>query len=272
MPSKKSVLGWVLVSYFLIAGGFMLAAVVLALLGVDVEPARQGAFFVGAFIGGVVAGRASPHKAVAEPAIAGLLVIGSLLAIFSIGLGWRLNWGEAGEGALGAALRMGLVTGLGGFVGGLFGRRSRTGAPSDSALRWWGIAMLINLGTTFIFAVLVWMLVVRSGDSEIGDPGVGAILLSLTMAALFSGFMTQAAAPRKMCWTCGAGTFSLVLLAAAFSTAAGDFSPSALVGAFMLWGIGTLIGAFGALIGWSLIASRIEPPTPIELPEVRLRS
>src|SRR5688500_975277 len=148
MPSKKALIGWVVVSYFLIAGGVMLAAATLALLGVASELASQAVLFVGALIGGVVAGRASPHKAVAEPAIGGLLVVATLVGVFVTELPWAASWGA--DGAIPVALRMALISGLGGLVGGLIGRRSRRGLLRHSALRWWGVSVLIHLGTTFM--------------------------------------------------------------------------------------------------------------------------
>jgi hypothetical protein len=261
--------GWVLVSYFLIAGGFTMAAAAVALLGLGSEPASQAVFFIGALIGGVVAGRASPHKAIVEPAIAGLLVVVTLVCVFMVELDRRFSWN--GDGALAAAIKMGLVSGLGGFVGGLIGRRSRRGIPDDSALRWWGIATLINLGATFILVLVVLLLAGRAGDAS-SDSAVFFIFLGLILAAIASGFITQSVAPRRMLWTCGAGTISIVLLSTAFSVANGELTVSTMVGASVIWGLGTLVAAFGALLGWHLIARRIEPPSAVELPEVRVHS
>ena len=267
-PSKKAVLGWVLVSYFMIAGGFALAAVAVTLAGVTSQGPGDAVFFVGSLIGGVFAGRASRHKAVAAPAVAALLVVATLVGIFVDGLDRRFAW--AGEGgALWVPLKLGLVAGLGGLVGGLVGRRSRLGAPVDSALRWWGIATLINLGATFILVALVMVLLLDSAAG--GDEGVGSILIGLVAAWLVGGFVSQAIAPRKMVWLCGAGSIGIVLLGASFSLAGGGFSLSVVTGAGFLWGMGTLIGAIGAAIGWTLIASRAEPASPVDLPEVRLR-
>lgn len=127
--------------------------------------------------------------------------------------------------------------------------------------------MLINLGATFMLvsSSMVWL-----GRSE--DAGVGIIFLGLAVAWLLSGLVAQAIMPRRMIWLSGAGSFGIVLLGAAFSVARGALDVGAVFGAGLLWGIGTLIGALGARIGWSLIASRADAAPAASLPEVRLRS
>jgi hypothetical protein len=270
-PSKKAVVGWVLVSYFMIAGGFTLAAVAVTLADISSQWARDAAFFVGALIGGLFAGRASPHKAVIEPAVAGLLFVPTLVGVIAVGLGWRFAWGAEGDGVLAIALKMALVSGLGGLVGGLIGRRTSTGAGRDDAFRWWGISILINFGATFIVVMLVTVVVARSTGQDV-DGEVALIFLGLALAELTSGFVAQAAAPRRMPWTCGAGSFAIVLLAVTFASRDGNFSVSTLMGACILWGLATLVGALGALIGWHAIGRHRDLPAATDLPEVRLHS
>ncbi len=265
-PSKKAVVGWVLVSYVMIAGGFTLAAVMVAVARLEASWAREAIFFVGALIGGLFAGRASPHKAVAEPAIAGLLFVPTMVAVFTLGLGFHFNIGPGSHGALAIALEMGGVSGLGGLVGGLLGRRAPGGAPGASAFRWWGIAILIHLGTTLVVAMLFTLALARSGDDE----GTGLIFLALAVASLVAGFIAQAAVPRRLLWTCGAGSFSLSFLGVAVAVARGEFSGSSIGGAIILGGITTLIGAFGAVLGWHLVARHHDQPAAGALPEVRL--
>jgi hypothetical protein len=109
------------------------------------------------------------------------------------------------------------------------------------------------------------------GDGD-SDEGVGAIFLGLGLAWLVSGFVSQAIMPRKMLWVAGAGSIGIVLLGVAFSASRGDLQPSATIGAAFLGGSGTLVGAFGAVFGWKLIARRASETPAVELPEVRLHS
>ncbi len=205
----------------------------LALFAEVGRTTSDAVFFLGALVGGLFAGRASRHKAVAEPAVAALLVVGTLIAVFTVGLGRDFSW-TADEGLLPIPVQLGLIAGLGGLVGGLIGRRSRTAGSVDSAFRWWGIATLINLGATFMLVTFTMSLAVRAG----ADEGVGAIFLGLGVA---------------------------------FSVSRGDLQTSATVGAAFLWGIGTLVGALGAVFGWKLIASRVVHPAA-DVPEARLHS
>ena len=264
MPAKKAILGWVLVSYFLIAGGIALAAVALAIFAEASRATSDAIFFLGALVGGVFAGRASRHKAVVEPALAALLVVGTMIAIFTVGLGRSFSW-ASDEGLLPVPLQLGLLAGLGGLVGGLIGRRSRTTGRIDSPMRWWGIAILINLGATFM---LVSFAAVSAAQS--GEPHLGAMFLGLGGAWMLSGFVAQSIMPRKMIWVAGAGSIGIILLGAAFSLSQGNLQVGATIGAGLLWGIGTLVGALGAQIGWKLIASRYAPTSDVELPEVRV--
>lgn len=262
--------GWVLVSYFMIAGGFLVAAVLVGIIDTTTDWARQAVFFLGALIGGMYAGRASPHKAVAEPAIAGLLFVPTLVAVFTVGLGWRLHAGPASQGALAVALTMGLISGLGGLVGGLLGRRIASAPPGTSALSWWGISILIHLGATLVVAMLVTFLLVRSNGSDVA--ATGAIFLALAISSLLGGFIAQAAVPRRLIWTCGAGAFALAFLGIAVAAIRGELSGSTIFGGLMLGFLATLIGAIGALLGWRLIAQHHDAPATADLPEVRLHS
>jgi len=266
-PSKKAVVGWVLVSYFMIAGGFTIAAVIVGIAGMEAEWAREAIFFVGALIGGLFAGRASPHKAVAEPAIAGVLFVPTLVAAFAIGLGWHFHVGPAEQTAFVSAIKMGGVSGLGGLVGGLLGRRSARGVPGASALRWWGIAMLIHLGCTLVIAVLV-----IAALPQVDDEGTGLIFLALGLASLLGGLVAQAAVTRRLLWTSGAGSFALSFLGLGVAIAHGEVSPSIFFGGLILGGITTLIGSFGAVLGWQLIARHGAPTAASDLPEAHLHS
>jgi hypothetical protein len=266
MPSKKAIVGWVLASYFLIAGGIAIAAVTLSVFAVASRTTSDAVFFVGALLGGLFAGRASRHKAVLEPAVAALLVVATMIAIFTVGLGRSFTWASDG-GLLPVPIQLGLLAGLGGLVGGLIGRRSRAAGRIDSPLRWWGIAILVNLGATFMLVSLAAMSVAERG----GDPDLAALFLGLGASWFVSGLVAQAIMPRKMIWVSGAGSIGIILLGAAFSASQGNLQVGATVGAAFLWGIGTLVGALGAQVGWSLIGSRAAEASDVELPEVRVR-
>src|SRR5688500_19068544 len=76
-------MGWVLVSYFVICGGFVLTAVVMGLAKVTGSWTGYATFGIGAFVGGFFAGRASPHSSVVEPAVGGVLMIVTIIGFFA---------------------------------------------------------------------------------------------------------------------------------------------------------------------------------------------
>ena len=71
----------VVLSYFLIAGGTFLAALVSARIGLRSEYLGYIILALGGFLGGVIAARASKGSTILEPAIGAVLLLGSLIAI-----------------------------------------------------------------------------------------------------------------------------------------------------------------------------------------------
>ena len=264
---RRFSIGWVLVSYLMIAGGFMLAAVAVFVTRASGDWVSQAAFFGGAFVGGFFAGRASPRRTVAEPGLAGVLLI---LTVF--GLSYLIqdprDFSLGGDDPMLAALRMGFVSGLGGFVGGLVGERTSSREPSHSGWRWWGIACLINVGMTYLLLGL-FALPLSAGAAENDFLTLLAIVAS-TLSSFGSGFVTQAIAPRAMPVACGAGTIGL--MAYVLVVNAGRFPANMVYGAFLVCAIAVGLGVLGALLGWRLIgarrAARLLSP---DLPEARVQ-
>jgi hypothetical protein len=261
--------GWVLVSFLMIAGGFTLAAVAVILTGVTGEWVAQSVMFLGAFAGGLFAGRASPGKTVAEPGLAGVLLIVTMFAFLSLVPGTNEFYAGWGSDFTIAALKMAFVTGLGGFIGGLVGEKTSRGEPSSSGWRWWGIATLVNLGTTYVAMGVLAVLMLRS-DDNLGDGDIlGIAFAAYAIGSLGSGFVTQAIAPRPMALACGAGALGLFGVVLIGNLAMGSLTGDMVLGAVVVGGVGTAIGALGARFGWAAIGSR-RAPRPVNLPEARL--
>ncbi len=264
-------IGWVLISYLMIAGGFMFAAVAVIASEERSEWLSQAVFFAGAFLGGLFAGRASPGKTVAEPGLAGVLLILTVFGVcFLVPGGADLSVGGAGDPA--TALKMAFVTGLGGFVGGLVGERTSKGGRSASAWRWWGVACLLTVGMTYLLLGLFALLVVLSGGSFSGGKAPLMAIAAFALGAFGSGFLAQAIAPRPMRAACGAGAVGMMVFVLAVSAALGSLTASLLVGAAIIGTMASLIGAAGAGLSWRLIgARRAERPLSPDLPEARLK-
>src|SRR5512134_3965137 len=94
-------LGWVLVSYFMLAGAMLLVSMAMGLLHLEGAWTGYAAFGGGALVGGFFAGRASPHYSAAESGLAGLLLVGSVvLFVLATPLGRLLGMVGESEGAL----------------------------------------------------------------------------------------------------------------------------------------------------------------------------
>jgi hypothetical protein len=215
---RGSSLGWVVVSYFLVLGGIAAAMVIAVATEIRDERIGYGLVAAGAAIGGLFAGRASPHLSLLEPAVAAALVIASLVVFLSQTLLGQLvdvlihavTADTASDGS-DRWRHIGIIAGVaavGGLVGGLIGELTRRGEPSPGALRWMGMAILITSGTLLASSIVSHVLLVDralrdggmarvlAGDSLVTDDAlVRVTLIALAAGAFLGGLVTQGAAP-----------------------------------------------------------------------------
>ncbi len=264
---SKLSLGWIFVSYLMIAGGFTIALLLLAVLGVDGEWVGYGVFFLGAFAGGFFAGRASEHKTVVEPAIAGALFIGSLIAAFSMLPGARLFWDFASTNIVVGALKIAFVTALGGVVGGVAGERSAPDVRPVTGLRWAGIASLIAWGSMFVLMVVLG--IALGWD----DDGWVVPVLAIGGGAFLSGLVTQRIAPMKKRAACGFGMPLAMITMCIMVVVDGDTDDGSVFGGLAILGLLTWgVGAIGAAIGAAGRSDDASAPGPSgNLPSARLQ-
>ena len=253
-------LSWVFVSYFLICGGVCAAAAGYAAVGARDPSAGYAAFFVGAALGGVLSGRASPHKSYLEPALAAALVVASLMAfVYATPMG-RLGVEMARSEAhvdvwRHAAIAGGLGFG-GGFFGAVIGEATQPKAPGMLPLRWLLLSVFINAGA--LFAATTAAVIALANDAAraaLGQMWLGGIdpskplvtedrvvllaAAAASTASILGGVITQLGAPQRMLLAAFGGTF-LVMSGALLGVAAAGHR----LGQF----VGTAL-AFGALAG-----------------------
>lgn len=268
-PERRgSFLGWTIVSYFAICGGLMAAFLGVVAGRQDSPWAALAAFAVGAAIGGFFAGRASPHRSYLEPALAGVLVVGSVLGFAYLTPMGRLAIGYGGDELLHAAAVVGGIGLVAGFAGALFGELSALRQPPPGALRWLGMSVLLTAGALFAAAtVAAGLLVNDAAEKAIADAWLGrevgrdlfdeerivvAVALALGAASVVGGFVTQMAAPRRLLLPSAAGALLLVGGAVVASTAAAGDVAEATWPALLTGGVAGLIALVGATIGWIL--------------------
>jgi hypothetical protein len=261
--------GWVFVSYFMIAGGIILGLSLAALTKTQSEVLVYAMYFIGAAFGGFFAGRASPGKTILEPAAAGFLLVLSYIGLLMLVPGVREVLSMAGEKVFVRAILAGGLTGAGGMVGAALGERTQP-PTSDSSMRWIGLSSLITLGVFFFLFMLLAILMLRQaaeGGSLTENEGITVVFLSLAGAAFLGGLITQSIAPRRMCFACGSGFVVVIMSMVALAAAASDkgMEGNAVTGMVIIGIGGLLVGALGALVGWAMFGKRRVEAAPTDV-------
>jgi len=242
----------------------MIAIAVAAALEVHTRAINYGLLAGGAAIGGFFSGRASPHRSFLEPAIAGVLVVGSLVLFL-----WQTSVGTMllpREQVLRAAPVIGGIVFAGGLGGAIFGELSAPDMVSHSRLRWMGMTWLITAGALLAALIVTHVLLVdsalraggafklwQSGELITADQLGRAILLAMAAAAAIGGFVTQAAAPDRMLLSVAAAVLvGYAAALAALSYYVGPIDRVALQGIATLAGGGGVLAFVGAFFGWIL--------------------
>ncbi len=252
---RRFSVGWVLISYFLVAGGFVLAGAITTIFEISSSSKILGYIFlfVGAAIGGFFAGRASPGHTMVEPGFGALLLFVSLFALMALVPFVRELMSSADESGMAMAALSGLVVGAGGFAGGFIGEKT-SGAPSHSKLRWLGMSALIALGAMFVVSMVVFMIVLRQkldaeATSDNLDAGIGFAVLGL--GALLGGLVTQAAAPKRMLLVSASGMAVVLLAILPLMLSAGGGRSEPILGMLVLAPLSIGVGSLGALLSWA---------------------
>ncbi|HKE15991.1 MAG TPA: hypothetical protein VKB80_14035 [Kofleriaceae bacterium] len=261
---------WVLVSYFLICGGLCAAAAGYGLTGTRDPYAIGAALFVGAGLGGFLAGRASPHRSTIEPALAALLVVGSLVAfVYSTPFG-RILVVSHREEVVRTALVLGGVGAFGGLLGALVGEATQPSVHGERTLGWVIQAVFIAAGALFAAVTAAGLILVNEAAAAAlfaswmpGHAGPSQPLVSderaaqvaaaaCGSAALVAGFITQLGAPRRALVPAAAGS-ALVIAGALFALGAAASRAGEMIGpAALFGGMAAVVALVGGLIAFAI--------------------
>jgi hypothetical protein len=259
--------GWVVVSYFLNCGGLCAAVTAYALTGTDDPYAIGAAMFVGAGLGGYLAGRGSPHRSYLEPALAAVLVVGSVVAfVYSTPLGRLLvDWHR--DQVVRAALQLGGIGAVGGLLGALVGEATQPARQHERTIGWVIQGVFIAAGALFAAMTAAGLMLANeaapavlfqtwTGNFDLSRPLVSADRASMAAtaagaaASFVAGLVTQLGAPRRALFPAAAGA-ALVIGGAvlAIGWAAGRveklIAPAALFGA-----LAAALAVVGALLAY----------------------
>jgi hypothetical protein len=257
-------LSWVIVSYFLVAGGVVVAIAVAVAARITDPRAGYAVIAGGALVGGVFAGRASPHRAIVEAALAGALLVGSLLLFAKATPIGRLALAFGGDEVTTTMITSAVFAFGGGLIGSVLGELSRAVEPSDSATRWMFLAWLITAGALLLATIVSSVLVVDRAVAEQGlyqawreglvvddrDVAIAGVI-ALGVAAAVGGMVTQLAAPRRLAIAIGLAVAVgyAIMLGLAARGGSGDASPRDLaIGIGVLSAGGGVVAAIGAAI------------------------
>jgi hypothetical protein len=221
-PRHGFSLAWVVVSYFLICGGLCAAMAGYALTGTEDPYAIGAALFVGAAVGGFLAGRASPHRSYLEPALAAALVVGSIIAfVYTTPLG-KMMVDRHRDQIMRVALQLGGIGAAGGFLGALVGEAMQKSAHGVRMLGWIIQALFIAGGALFAAvtaaavvllseaaqAALVqsWLGGINQDQPLVSEDRVtAAAVIAGSVAAFVSGLVIQMGAPRRVLFPAAVG-------------------------------------------------------------------
>lgn len=261
---------WILVSYFAICGGIVLAVAVFLATGgnsgLDPRVAGYVTCGVGGLVGGFFAGRASRHFSIVEPAVAGALVIGSVYALVkwtAIGP-WAFTF--AAEAIVRESLVLGGLAFGGGLSGALLGELSWTGTPSANPIRWFGMTVFLTAGALLVSAIGAS---VAFADQTLRDPEalrqiltegtvrvtedevVRVVLAALAATGFLGGAVAQLAAPARILSAATLGVLVTVGGGIAGLLAwGGELREETVRGALLLGGGAAFLAFVGALAVW----------------------
>ncbi|HVV85196.1 MAG TPA: hypothetical protein VHE35_19175 [Kofleriaceae bacterium] len=258
MASNRFSLAAVFLAYFLVAGGIALALILLVKAGARGDGAFYGAVALGGAVGGAAAARARRGSTIIEPAIGGLLVIGTLVGIFIGTQAGSVLWHVGKDQILRAIAIAGALAAAGAIVGAVAAEKL-AGGHSTSPLAWLLFVAFAMLGACLVSTVVAVAFFFHgtSDDSKLG----GIVFGAMAVGAFVTGLTTGASAPRRILLVnlvgVVAGVMGYYLLVRALPNAADDKDAGAAALGFAIIGVaGGLVAMAGAAIGWRAVGKR----------------
>lgn len=263
-------IGWVLIAYFFICGGIVFASIGLIAFRAETPLAPYLAFGVGAAVGGFFAGRASPHRSLLEPGLAGLLVVGSIVALIAGTAIGPVVYAFASESVWRTSILLGGSALAGGLAGAAVGEMSSPGAPSSSTLRWTGVTVLVTAGVLFASLVVANAVLVDRAlrDDELlvklwqqspvfeREDVLRAIYLALAAGAAGGALVTQLAAPsRQLLATCAGVTIAYAAMFYSILWLTDSLDQEATIGIAVISAAAGVLALVSGAVGWLLVRS-----------------
>jgi hypothetical protein len=283
-PQRFS-LAWVVVSYFLVCGGVTASLAAYAATRSQDPFVVTAAMFVGAALGGFLAGRASPHRSYIEPVLAALLVVGSVVAFVYVTPLGRVMVEQNRDRIVRVALQLGGIGAVGGLLGAVVGEAAQTRAHGVGAFGWLIRSIVISAGALFAVGTAVALTILNEAAQAAavqmwtgggnGQPLVDEDRIALAAAVaggvstFLGGLVTQLGAPRRALLSAAIGAALVVagaLLAIGWAAGrTGELAgPAALFGA--AGGVVALVGALLSYLVGRATGRLSRGPVPDDVP------
>jgi hypothetical protein len=246
-----------LLSYFLVAGGIVLALILLVQAKLEGELVFYAALALGGVAGGAIAARASRGSTILEPAIGGLLVIATLVLVFVGTDVSTILWTHAPDDIVRIVGIAGACAAAGAIVGAI-GAEKLPGPHSVSALSWLFHAAFSTLGSCFVAMIGLGGAMARGTSDD--DKLAGVMFGAMAIGALLTGLAVGASAPRRVLLVTWLGTIlgtiGFWMLMAALPGVENDDAGKTFAGSAII-GVGAgLVAMLGAAIGWAVVGRR----------------
>jgi len=243
----------VVLSYFLVAGGLLTGMFVTTLMSHPSEAMVYVFSAIGAFLGGFIAGRASPGSTIVEPMIGAVLVIGTIAGLIVSATGTGI-WQIAPDGVKQfAAIYAGCC--VVGALAGAFLSEKLLGESTQSALPWVAYAGFATYGACTV-ATLIATVVAVSGDDTMNSLAK-MLLVGLAAGCLLAGLAIGASARTRPLIAAmiggGAGVAVFILL---LSRGQQPRDNDQTAGLIVLVIGGAIVTLIGTALGWATVGKR----------------
>jgi hypothetical protein len=243
----------VVLSYFLVAGGMFTSMLGASYAHVHGDLGAYLLLAVGAFAGGYVAARASRGKTILEPALGGLAVVGTLVALVATTSAGKLVWATQHDAVVKTVALLGASGGAGALLGAWVAETFFGEAPL-STLPWFVYTAFATFGACFLVTMIA---VVLAAEHDTGTDALAKMMLAgLAIGCALGGIAVGSSARSRPLFAAlvggGVGVLGFCLLATHGQPADHDQKTTLVVLAIG----GALVTWIGAAIGWALFGKR----------------
>jgi len=250
----------ILNSYFMVAGGVVLALLAVLLLKLEGNTPLVAAVGAGAFVGGFFAARASRGSTIIEPAIGAALLVATTAALIAATPVGPYIWHVGKDDVMKVAGIVGGVALMGALVGSFISEKA-LGAATPHAFPWILYVALAVVGGAFVAWQVGFALPFQTVVGGIGsdaDTASNVMLIGIGVGAFLSGIGAGASArTRILAAAFLGGAIGVAAFFVLFKQLTGEgWSSNLLGGIALIAGGGAVVTTLGAALGWGAVGRK----------------